>query len=157
VGTDRAAPATADFSVELPVRWADCDPARVVFYPNYFAYFEDALRAFVEHRGTSWTRLMEGQGLFFPRVEAQARYLAPASYDDRIRVSLRVQEVTRKILTMGWVMRRCHDERVVAEGHVKFAVIRPEPGATGDPRAIEVPPEVAAIFGGGESATGRGQ
>ena len=24
------------------IEWADCDPAKIVFYPNYFAWFDDA-------------------------------------------------------------------------------------------------------------------
>src|SRR5579875_3214436 len=130
---------SADFVTELPVRWSDCDPARVVFYPNYFAYFEQAMVEWLSSRGASWNSLMRDQGLFFPRVEAHARYIAPASFEDRVRVALRVEDVTRKVVTVGWVMQRLRDERTIAEGYVKFAVIQPQLGDEGDPRAIELP------------------
>ena len=39
----------------LTVGWGDCDPAGIVFYPNYFRWFDDA----------SW-RLFEAGGLPHP-------------------------------------------------------------------------------------------
>ena len=157
MNTDEQPPAVADFSVELRVRWSDCDPAGVLFYGHYFAYFEEALGQFIRARGLTWNQFMHEHGLFFPRVEAQVRYLAPAAYDDDVRVTVRVLDVGRKILTIGYTMTRCRDARTIAEGQVKFAVIKPEPGSTDEPRAIELPPVVVQAFGAGRNAAGRGE
>lgn len=146
MATDSTAPPRADFSLDLPVRWSDCDPAQVIFYPNYFAYFEQTMYEFVRARGSSWSELIYQHGLHFPRIEAQARYFAPASFDDTIRVEVRVQEIARKVLTIGWLMRRRRDDRVIAEGHVKFAAIRADVAPGEDSRAIELPEVVTRLF-----------
>jgi len=26
-------------SIDIDIEWGDCDPARIVFYPNFFAWF----------------------------------------------------------------------------------------------------------------------
>ena len=94
--------------------------------------------------------------LVLPRIESHGRYTAPVSYDDSVRIGLRVQELGCKVVTIGWTMHRLRDGRAVADGYVKFAVIQPQPGDEGDPRAIEVPPLVVQLFGPATAAVREG-
>ena len=44
------------FSASMPhrVEWGDCDPADIVFYPNYFRWFDAASWNLFEVAGGGW-------------------------------------------------------------------------------------------------------
>jgi len=133
------------FHTTLRVRWSDCDPAGIVFYPNYYAYFESAMMEFLQSRGASWMSLMRSQGVHFPRVESHCTYMAPASYEDTVRVDLRLREAARKVLTIGFTIGREPGRERICEGHVKFAMARiPTDGERA--RALELPDEIRQLF-----------
>jgi acyl-CoA thioester hydrolase len=69
----------------LRVRYAETDQMGVVYYANYFVWFEVA-RA--EHlRTLGWTyREMEDGGVMLPVIDASCEYLRPVRYDDEVEI-----------------------------------------------------------------------
>jgi len=67
------------------VHYAETDRMGVVYYANYFVWFEvaraDLLRSIVGSY-----RDMEARGVHLPVIEAQCDYRRPARYDDEIEV-----------------------------------------------------------------------
>ena len=135
--------APRSYVAEVQVRWSDCDPAGVVYYPNYFTLVESALLAFLEHRGTTWVALMRELGLGFPRVEAHARYLGPASASDRLRVEIRVAEIRSSGLRLAFAMSH-PDGRGVADGEIAFVAVPHGPRAKAG--AVALPPALVEVF-----------
>lgn len=131
------------FTTDVQIRWADCDPAGVVYYPNYFTVFETALFAFMEIRGATWPALMRDHGLRFPRVDARCRYVGPATVGDRLRVTLRVVDVRARGLAIGFDIAHT-DGRAVANGQVGFVAVALD--RTETPRSIELPAAVRELF-----------
>jgi acyl-CoA thioester hydrolase len=69
----------------LRVRYAETDRMGVVYYANYFVWFEVARADLL--RSLGWTyREMEETGVFLPVIEAQCDYRRPARYDDELEV-----------------------------------------------------------------------
>jgi acyl-CoA thioester hydrolase len=69
----------------LRVRYAETDQMGVVYYANYFVWFEVARADLL--RALGWTyREMEESGVRLPVIDAQCEYLRPARYDDAISV-----------------------------------------------------------------------
>jgi acyl-CoA thioester hydrolase len=69
----------------LRVRYAETDRMGVVYYANYFVWFEVARADWLRARG--WTyREMEDSGVLLPVIEAHCEYRRPARYDDEIEV-----------------------------------------------------------------------
>ena len=67
------------------VRYAETDRMGVVYYANYFVWFEVARADLLRTLG--WTyREMEETGVFLPVIEAQCEYRRPARYDDELEV-----------------------------------------------------------------------
>jgi acyl-CoA thioester hydrolase len=67
------------------VRYADTDQMAVVYYANYFVWFEVARTDLLRTLG--WTyREMEEAGVHLPVIEARCEYRRPARYDDEIEV-----------------------------------------------------------------------
>lgn len=69
----------------LRVRYAETDQMGVVYYANYFVWFEVARTDLL--RSLGWTyREMETSGVFLPVIEAHCHYRRSARYDDELEV-----------------------------------------------------------------------
>lgn len=69
----------------LRVRYAETDRMGVVYYANYFVWFEVARADLLRTLG--WTyREMEEAGVQLPVIDAQCEYRRPARYDDEVDV-----------------------------------------------------------------------
>lgn len=67
------------------VRYAETDQMGVVYYANYFVWFEVGRTDWL--RGSGWTyREMEAEGVSLPVVEAHCHYRQPAKYDDELEI-----------------------------------------------------------------------
>ena len=67
------------------VRYAETDCMGVVYYANYFVWFEVARTDLLRELGWSY-REMEHAGVSLPVIEAHCDYKRPARYDDEIDV-----------------------------------------------------------------------
>ena len=67
------------------VRYAETDKMGVVYYANYFVWFEVARADLL--RSLGWTyREMEAAGVALPVIEAHCQYQRGARYDDELDV-----------------------------------------------------------------------
>ena len=72
----------------LRVRYAETDRMGVVYYANYFVWFEVARADLL--RSLGWTyREMEETGVYLPVIDARCEYRRPARYDDEVEVRTR--------------------------------------------------------------------
>ncbi len=69
----------------LRVRYAETDQMGVVYYAQYFVWFEVARAELLRHQGWSY-RDMEASGVILPVIEAHCEYRRPARYDDEVEV-----------------------------------------------------------------------
>ena len=67
------------------VRYAETDKMGVVYYANYFVWFEVARADLLRSLGWSY-RDMELAGVSLPVIEAHCDYHRPARYDDELDV-----------------------------------------------------------------------
>jgi acyl-CoA thioester hydrolase len=67
------------------VRYAETDKMGVVYYANYFVWFEVARADLLRSLGWSY-RDMEHGGVTLPVIEAHCEYTRPARYDDELAV-----------------------------------------------------------------------
>jgi len=78
-------------SVELEVPFQDLDPMNVVWHGNYFRYFEAARAALLRRIDYDYPR-MEESGFLWPIVDTRIKYIRPARYAQRLRVTARLVE-----------------------------------------------------------------
>jgi acyl-CoA thioester hydrolase len=72
----------------LRVRYAETDRMGVVYYANFFVWFEVARADLL--RSLGWTyREMEESGVYLPVIDARCEYRRPARYDDEVEVRTR--------------------------------------------------------------------
>ncbi len=69
----------------LRVRYAETDQMGVVYYANYFVWFEVGRTDLLRRTGWSY-RDMEQEGVSLPVIESHCAYRQPARYDDEVEV-----------------------------------------------------------------------
>jgi acyl-CoA thioester hydrolase len=120
-------------AVELRVIYGDTDRAGVVYYGNYLRFFEAARGAFLRARGRSYLEV-EALGYTLPVIEAHARYVRPARYDDLIVVDAVLEVVRGASLRFGYEVRR--DAELLADGWTEHACLGPSGRPTRFPEAL---------------------
>ncbi len=121
-----------DHSCDIPISFGDCDPAQIVFYPNYFRWFDQCFHGFVQARFGGHQALREalgarGVGL----VDAGAQFLAPATAGDVMRLDMRIGDWTPLTLRLDYV-GHIGDRRILT-GHEQRAVFMDRDGEPGAP------------------------
>ncbi len=73
---------------EVEIEWGDCDPAGIVFYPRYFAYFDAATGRLFElalgMKKIAWTAQYGILG--YPMVDTRATFKIPSRYGDILTI-----------------------------------------------------------------------
>ncbi len=129
---------------EFEVEWGDCDPADIVYYPNYYRWFDNAAHRLFADAGYSLASVREQhRSLGFPLVNATAQFRAPATVGDRLRVVSRVLAVGRKSITVEHLVMR--GETLLVEGReVRIMGVRAEDGTL---TAAVIPSSFKRFFG----------
>ena len=75
-------------SREVTVEWGDCDPAGIVFYPRYFAMFNESTGAlFAAASGMGKRAMLRHYGVVgYPMVDTRAKFHVPSRFGDVIRI-----------------------------------------------------------------------
>jgi 4-hydroxybenzoyl-CoA thioesterase len=131
--------------IEITVDFADCDPARIVFYPRYYEWFDRATERIFRERGMPWPQLwaqyqMAGLAL----VDTSASFRGPARFGDRITLESWIGEWRNKVFV---VEHRVHNGgSIIVEGReVRVWGLR-DPSNPEGLKAGVIPKEVIARF-----------
>ena len=87
--------------VEHRVIFGDTDQMGVVYYANYFRYFEFSRSEYFRARGGSYQAL-EREGYGLPVIQASCEYKAPAKYEDLVRIRVALADIRRASLRFGY-------------------------------------------------------
>jgi len=101
--------------VQVRVRYAETDKMGLVYYGNYFTYFEVGRTDLLRRVGMPYSQL-EAEGIYFPVVDAQCKYLGAARYEDLLTVRTWISNVRRTRLEFSYEIRRDGDQALVATG-----------------------------------------
>ena len=74
-------------TLSITVSWGHCDPAKIVFYPNYFMWFDQNSHNLFDKAGLNMGSLKEKFGVIgLPIVDVHAEFISPSKYNDEIEV-----------------------------------------------------------------------
>ena len=81
------------FTQQRTIMFSDCDNAQMVFYPNYFQWFDIATQNMFNEVGLIWSKMWPGYDIAgVPLVDAQATFLAPLRMDDQISIDTWIED-----------------------------------------------------------------
>ena len=117
------------------VRYAETAKMGVVYYANYFVWFEvgrcDLLRAF----GSTY-RDLESEGITLPVIEAHCEYRRSAQYDDELEVRTTGSLCSPIRIAFDYRIVRPSDAALIAEGRTVHAAIHANGRPGRLPRAV---------------------
>jgi 4-hydroxybenzoyl-CoA thioesterase len=125
------------FSVEIPVRFADCDPAGIVFYPRYFEMFNALVEDWcAQGWGIAFDELIMHRGWGLPTVHLETDFVASSRLGERLTARLTVERIGGASIDVAIRMTGPDDSERVRAKLVLVLTDR----ARG--KAIALPPEV---------------
>ena len=129
----------------VDVHFGDCDPAGIVFFPNFLKWMDQSSLAFFMACGVPpWRELVKTRGIVgTPLLEIHTKFHAPATYGESLEVHTRVDEWRAKTFTQRHQVKR--GDVLLCEGtEVRAFVIR-DPANPDRIKAIPVPPDIQAM------------
>jgi acyl-CoA thioester hydrolase len=109
-------------STELRVRYAETDRMGVVYYANYLIWCEVGRVEFMRALGRGYAAL-EAEGTGLAVAEAKVRYLAPARFDDLVRVETTLTGVRSRAVTFDYVITNAESGLRLATAHTALVSI----------------------------------
>lgn len=98
---------TPRFERRLRIRFSHCDPAGIVFYPQYFVLFVGLIEDWVtEGLGISYAELLGARRVGLPTVNMQCDFKAICRMGDEVSLGLQLQHVGRTSLRLLLDCRR---------------------------------------------------
>ena len=123
------------------IEWGDCDPAGIVYYPRYFAFFDASTSALLE-RALGMTKHHYLKAYDFsghPLVSTRARFLIPTRFGDDVRIDTTVVKFHRSSFD---IQHRLHKNGALAvEGFETRVWVQGDP-AKGTMKGAPIPQAV---------------
>ena len=128
----------------IDIQFGDCDPAGIVYYPNYFRFCDNATAAlFSAALGASKRNWLEAHGAAgIPMVDTGSRFIAPSTFGDRLEIRSEITELGRSSFGVRHAISKAGT--VIVETQEKRVwVVRDEAGAI---RSAALPDAVRAAL-----------
>ena len=129
----------------VEVHFGDCDPAGIVFFPNFSRWMDEASLAFFRAQGIPpWRELLKTRGIVgTPLLEIHTKFHQPATYGETIEVHTSIEAWAAKTFRHRHVIKR--GDTMLCEGtEVRAFVIR-DPADPERIKAIPIPEDIRAL------------
>jgi acyl-CoA thioester hydrolase len=100
----------------IRVRYAETDQMGVVYYGNYFTWFEIGRVELCRQLGFEYKRMESEDDSFIVVADAHCRYKQPARFDDILTVRTKVTESQRRTVRFGYEILNQASGSVIATG-----------------------------------------
>ncbi|TQF28382.1 thioesterase family protein [Bradyrhizobium sp. UNPA324] len=132
---------------EVQIQWGDCDPANIVYYPRYFAMFDDSTSTLFEVAGFSKQDLVRKYGLVgIPMVDTRAKFYIPSTYGDWITIETRIESIKRSSFEVKHNVYKA--EALAIEGFETRVLVGRDPVNPDKLKSAPFPAEMVAKFRG---------
>ncbi|MEL6376701.1 MAG: acyl-CoA thioesterase [Pseudomonadota bacterium] len=104
------------FSFNTKVRFGDCDPAGIVFYPRYFEMLNAALEDwFADGLGCDFEELHRAMRTGTPTVRLDSKFLAPSQLNDQLTVTIDLLKLSERSCDILYTVSSGDQVRMTAE------------------------------------------
>lgn len=117
------------------MRYPETDRMGVAHHTHFFVWFELGRTELMRELGCTYKDLEERDGVFFPVVEATARYRRSARYDEEVVIFTELVSARGARVRFDYTVERTADGATLATGFTEHASVDRE----GRPRRIPDP------------------
>ncbi len=134
---------TTTFTVQ--VQFGDCDPAGIVFYPNFQRWMDAASLSFFMQCGVPpWRELVKTRGIVGnPLLEISTKFVTAATYAETLSIATHVESWGHKTFVQHH--RIVRGETLICEGRETRVFVRRDSENPDRLRAIAVPDDIKAL------------
>ena len=141
-------PRTTTHTVD--VAFGDCDPAGIVFFPNFLRWMDTASLSFFMQCGVPpWRELVKTRGIVgTPLLEINTKFSKAATYGEQLLVTTHVEEWRAKVIVQQHRITRDRADGtsdLICEGREVRAFVRRDPADPDRLRAIPVPEDIRLL------------
>ena len=137
------------FATEYRVIYGDTDPFDVVYYANYFDFFERGRTELFRELGLTY-RDVSHNGIYLPVSETYCKFKSSATYDDLLVIETTVGFMKRVSIRFDYKIYRKEPSTLLVEGYTVHAFVNKDGKPRRAPR--EVVEKVAELLGKGITA-----
>ena len=127
----------------IRIEWGQCDPAGIVFNPQYMVIFNASTTMLLARTGLSLSAMIKKYAILgMPMVEAKLRFLLPCWFDEEVMVESEVSQwgrtsfsIHHRVVKSEGLAVDCLEKRVWAVAH---------PDHPRKMKAVPVPHEIIA-------------
>ena len=128
------------------IEWGDCDPAGIVFNPNFFSFFDHGTTMLYEAAGLPKQDMLKAYGIAgCPLVANSAQFKAPCRFGDEVEIVSSIADIRRSSFDIRHVLMKDGKLCVEVSETRVWTAADPE---TGELKSSPIPEEVAARFRG---------
>ncbi len=131
-------------TMKVEVRFGDCDPAGIVFFPRYHRWMDAASLHFFMSFGVPPWHVLEGiNGIIgTPMLEHQTRFAKSATYGETLEIRTEVEEWRPKVFVQKHTIYRGAD--LICESRETRAFCARDPNDRARIRAVPIPEDILA-------------
>lgn len=130
---------------EHKVAWGDCDPAGIVFYPNYYRWLDASTHTMFDNAGLPMAKIPEIFGDYgTPLVEAKASFRSPSVWNDVLTIESTISAWQNKTFTVTHSIT--NGGKLAVEGQEIRVWVSMPPDRPGDLKAEEIPQSFKDYF-----------
>ena len=128
-----------------PIRFAQCDPAGMVFFPQYFVLLNALVEDwFTQGLGIDYAQLIAVRRIGLPTVSLQCEFVAPSRMGEVLDFALSVEKLGRRSIGLAFTVSGAGVVRLRARQVLVTTSFT-------DDRAIDIPDDVRTAIARGMS------
>ena len=133
----------------VTVAFGDCDPAGIVFFPNFSRWMDTASLSFFMQCGVPpWRELVKTRGIVgTPLLEINTKFYKAATYGETLTITTHIEEWRAKVIVQVHRITRAHagGEDLICEGREVRAFVKRDADDPDRLRAIAVPEDIRLL------------
>jgi 4-hydroxybenzoyl-CoA thioesterase len=128
------------FERKVPIRFSHCDPAGIVFFPQYFVLFNALVEDwFTEGLGVNYAVLVGQRRVGVPTIALQSEFTRPSRMGEEVTFGLSVQRIGNSSFRVALGCRHGAELRVRAQQVLATTSLETD-------RAIPIPRDVRSAM-----------
>jgi len=129
---------------DVEISWGDCDPADIVYFPNYFRWFDASTAHHFATAGLPKPELIRRYNVVgFPMVDTSAKFHVPSKHGDVVNITTQNTRFGRSSFDLEHRLFR--GKTLAVEGFEKRVLVQKKEYGDGI-RSFAIPKEVIALF-----------
>ena len=128
------------FESEKQIRFHHCDPAGIVFYPQYFVLFHELLEDWFDHGiGVDYAAFVSKQRLGLPTAHIECDFKIPSKIGDIVQMRLAVIRLGTSSITLDVSVHAGSEVRLTARQVLVLISLE-------DGRVLPIPDDLRALM-----------